>query len=222
LGNQIGTATLATNQNQHLMSSPTSLKTGAKDPLHSEPSIFALEETLSGKTSSTSLPPLKSSHLDYAVLSDNIGGTVELNFNSIKDFTIEVSEVFDDTKSPRHRALLLTISEKKGEKNSFLINIGQLLSKISSDGKRDGGSQNNGSIHFESIYHSLSLREQQVLVEVSKGHTSKEIASELFISENTVKNHRKNIKKKLSFKDCAAFSKFLKWSLDYSRMPMSD
>jgi DNA-binding CsgD family transcriptional regulator len=46
---------------------------------------------------------------------------------------------------------------------------------------------------------------------VSKGATSNEIAKRLFIAANTVKNHRRNIKKKLNFSDAVTYSKFLKW-----------
>lgn len=43
----------------------------------------------------------------------------------------------------------------------------------------------------------LTNREQEVLQLVAKGKTNKDIAQELFISENTVKNHLKNILQKL-------------------------
>jgi len=44
---------------------------------------------------------------------------------------------------------------------------------------------------------SLTLREKEVLRLVAKGATNKEIASQLFIAENTVKNHLRNILAKL-------------------------
>ncbi|WP_096184256.1 response regulator [Effusibacillus lacus] len=43
----------------------------------------------------------------------------------------------------------------------------------------------------------LSEREQEVLEWVAMGHTNREIAENLYISENTVKNHLKNIMQKL-------------------------
>jgi DNA-binding NarL/FixJ family response regulator len=43
----------------------------------------------------------------------------------------------------------------------------------------------------------LSLREKEVLQLVAQGATNKEIASQLFIAENTVKNHLRNILAKL-------------------------
>lgn len=44
----------------------------------------------------------------------------------------------------------------------------------------------------------ISERETQVLELVAKGMRSKEIANELYISENTVNNHRRNVIKKLN------------------------
>lgn len=43
----------------------------------------------------------------------------------------------------------------------------------------------------------LTIREQEILAQVSTGATNREIAAKLFISENTVKNHLKNIMAKL-------------------------
>lgn len=43
----------------------------------------------------------------------------------------------------------------------------------------------------------LSAREQEILEWVASGHTNREIAEGLMISENTVKNHLKNILQKL-------------------------
>ncbi len=43
----------------------------------------------------------------------------------------------------------------------------------------------------------LTKREQEVLSEVEKGHTNKEISSKLYISEHTVKKHITNILNKL-------------------------
>ncbi len=48
---------------------------------------------------------------------------------------------------------------------------------------------------------ALTRREFEVLKMISKGHNNKEIASELFISEKTVKNHISNIFKKIKVTD---------------------
>jgi len=47
----------------------------------------------------------------------------------------------------------------------------------------------------------LSKREKEILQLIAGGHSAKAIADSLFISENTVKNHRKNILKKLNLKN---------------------
>ena len=45
---------------------------------------------------------------------------------------------------------------------------------------------------------SLTKREKQIIKLVAKGHSTKQIAEELFLSPQTVKTHRKNISKKLN------------------------
>jgi len=47
---------------------------------------------------------------------------------------------------------------------------------------------------------SLTDREYEILSFISKGHTSQQIADELFLSLFTVQTHRKNIKRKLNCK----------------------
>jgi DNA-binding NarL/FixJ family response regulator len=54
----------------------------------------------------------------------------------------------------------------------------------------------------------LSEREIQVIISVTEGFTSKEIAERLFISEHTVKTHRKNIFRKLEVKDTSELIQF--------------
>ncbi len=51
------------------------------------------------------------------------------------------------------------------------------------------------------ILRSLSSREKEVLIEVSKGQSNRQIAEKLFIAEQTVKNHLSSIYSKLGIHD---------------------
>jgi DNA-binding NarL/FixJ family response regulator len=53
----------------------------------------------------------------------------------------------------------------------------------------------------------LSNKETQVLGLISKGFTTKEIATELFVSTRTIETHRTNILKKLEVKNTAELIK---------------
>jgi DNA-binding NarL/FixJ family response regulator len=55
---------------------------------------------------------------------------------------------------------------------------------------------------------SLSKREQEILVLISKGLTSQRIGKALFISKYTVETHRKNILRKLDFNSSTELVKF--------------
>ncbi len=54
----------------------------------------------------------------------------------------------------------------------------------------------------------LSNREQEVLELVAKGHTNKQISTELSISEYTVKNHLKNIMHKLHLENRVQITRY--------------
>lgn len=58
----------------------------------------------------------------------------------------------------------------------------------------------------------LSKREKEILQLIAYGHSAKAIANTLFISEHTVKNHRKNILKKLNLKNSR---QLISYSLQY-------
>ncbi|NEN23579.1 helix-turn-helix transcriptional regulator [Cryomorpha ignava] len=137
---------------------------------------------------------------------------IELSFSSISDVSIECVKIYDDAARLMVKALLLSVSNVIGKRKFYLIGLKDLITGFS---RTDEIELQESKDDFENLYHNLSLREQRVLHEVSKGNTSNEIASKLFISTNTVKNHRKNIKKKLDFKENQDYSRFLKWSLEY-------
>lgn len=137
---------------------------------------------------------------------------IELSFSSISDVSIECVQMHDNSAQSTMKALLLTVTNDNGKRKFYLIDLKNLKAGFS---KTNEGELSEIKCNFENLYHNLSLREQEVLRQVSKGNTSNEIASHLFISTNTVKNHRKNIKKKLDFNDSQDYSRFLKWSLEY-------
>ncbi|WP_025028934.1 response regulator [Caldalkalibacillus mannanilyticus] len=54
----------------------------------------------------------------------------------------------------------------------------------------------------------LSFREQEILELVAKGQTNREISEQLHISENTVKNHLKNILQKLHLENRVQLARY--------------
>ena len=64
----------------------------------------------------------------------------------------------------------------------------------------------------------LSSREQEVLTLVAQGLTNKEAAGRLYISENTVKYHMKNILDKLHLQNRA---QVIAWAARQGRNPPS-
>jgi DNA-binding NarL/FixJ family response regulator len=59
-----------------------------------------------------------------------------------------------------------------------------------------------------SVDHPLTPREREILSWVAKGHTNREIAFELEISEQTVKNHLKNILQKLHLENRVQLTRY--------------
>ncbi|MBB6463056.1 LuxR C-terminal-related transcriptional regulator [Flammeovirga kamogawensis] len=65
--------------------------------------------------------------------------------------------------------------------------------------------------HFEEVKATenvLSLREEQVLDYICEGLTSKQIAEEMFIAEETIKSHKRNIKAKLKISSTVELIKY--------------
>lgn len=71
--------------------------------------------------------------------------------------------------------------------------VNEMLQTISSHPKK--------SVQQSAIPNPLSQREMEILKLVAKGYTNKEISNISYISEYTVKNHLKNITKKLGIKN---------------------
>jgi len=71
---------------------------------------------------------------------------------------------------------------------------------------------NGESNEFEDEFlmlHSLTRREIEILSLIAKAKTNKEIADELFISDQTVSVHRKNLMRKLNISNSAGLMKFV-------------
>jgi two-component system, NarL family, nitrate/nitrite response regulator NarL len=67
------------------------------------------------------------------------------------------------------------------------------------------------SFHSDStIEHGLSQREFEILKEIVKGKTNKEIGDQFFISDRTVDTHRTNIKRKLKLNTLAQLIDYAK------------
>lgn len=62
----------------------------------------------------------------------------------------------------------------------------------------------NSNKKFETTQDIISLREKDVLRLIAKGYSSKEIADQLFITQNTVERHRKNMIARTGAKDTTA------------------
>jgi DNA-binding NarL/FixJ family response regulator len=59
------------------------------------------------------------------------------------------------------------------------------------------------TLYFNTFINRVSTREREVLELLSKGHSSAEIASALFLSFHTVNDHRKALLEKLDAKNVA-------------------
>ena len=59
------------------------------------------------------------------------------------------------------------------------------------------------------MLHSLTKREIEILTLIARAKTNKEIADELFISDQTVSVHRKNLMRKLNINNSAGLMKFV-------------
>ncbi len=77
----------------------------------------------------------------------------------------------------------------RGEAAISRVMAGKILSEFSQLSRQPSAATET--------YDELTVREQEVLQLVAKGDSNREIAGALFISENTVKNHLRNILAKL-------------------------
>lgn len=97
---------------------------------------------------------------------------------------------------------------KNAEKEELLIAVKTIVGGENYFSKEVSDIYNEGS--FKSDYSpipELSKREQEVLKLIGDQFTTKQIADKLFISQNTVESHRKNMFSKLNVKNVAGLIK---------------
>lgn len=103
---------------------------------------------------------------------------------------------FTTTKVYRRRNALISITSPVDQLHKIGYKMNRML----------------GEYHFMKTnfkkYDSLTRMEKKILAHVARGETNPQIADVLFISQHTVKNHRKAIKKKLEAKTLADLIKF--------------
>lgn len=95
------------------------------------------------------------------------------------------------------------ISEVMGE--NLYISEGLMMFPREAHEEPVNGDKFNDSY---SIKNKLTKREKEILILISKAKSSKEIAEILFISDQTVSVHRKNIMRKLNVSNTASLIKF--------------
>ncbi len=85
----------------------------------------------------------------------------------------------------------------KAAKDGLSLLQPSMASKLLNEFSNIKDHENSKTSHFE----SLTTRQKEVLSYMSKGMSNKEIATQLFISDKTVKNHLSNIFHKLHVND---------------------
>jgi|SRR5690554_5865416 len=118
---------------------------------------------------------------------------------------VELVTLWSHAEAKPVEVIKLIVNRKIHEKPQVhFFDLESLIKKSESD-------KNNYDENFKQLFNSLTKREQEILVNVAKGATSIEISEKFYISANTVKNHRRNIKLKLDLGDTIKYSKFLRW-----------
>lgn len=72
--------------------------------------------------------------------------------------------------------------------------------------------QQQYKLRHQRTFDSLTRREIEIITDVAKGLSSSQIAEKLFISPHTVRQHRKNINKKLT---SDSFSRLFQFALAF-------
>ena len=118
---------------------------------------------------------------------------------------VELVSLWSDAAAGPIKVIRLIVSRKFQEKSEVhFFDLETLMRNAELD-------INPAETDFERLFQKLTNREREILILVAKGTTSVEIPEEFYISINTVKNHRRNIKRKLNPATPIEYSKFLRW-----------
>ena len=90
----------------------------------------------------------------------------------------------------------LEIKNQNSELQKYILQVNKLENLV-----KNNSSKSNQSILENIKTFELSTRETEVLEHIARGFSNSEIASEMFVSTNTVKTHIKNIYSKLDVKN---------------------
>jgi two-component system response regulator DegU len=101
------------------------------------------------------------------------------------------------TKSMRSYQIIESLNNIIKGNITFSIPFTRNLLYLLSNNKID---QNSKQPYNNFDTSKITQREKEVIIEMAKGHSNKEISQLLFISEHTVKNHVRNILDKLNVK----------------------
>lgn len=88
----------------------------------------------------------------------------------------------DDNGKPY---LTITLAIPADNRHTFTVKVDRLLK------------ENNFLRQNKHLFALLTPREIEILKRIAKGKNSQEIAEELFVAEDTIKTHRRNIKRKI-------------------------
>jgi DNA-binding NarL/FixJ family response regulator len=162
---------------------------------------------------------------DFGIVAEAHSGEQALEFLSANKVEIVLSDyglpginglqLFERIKQshPDCRVIILSMHDephivkeilKSGVHGYLLKNIDRnelitALTKVSKDQKYTSSEITEllvKNLHKSEYVSPLTSRERQILELISKEYTNKQMAEELFISERTVENHRKNIFRK--------------------------
>lgn len=86
--------------------------------------------------------------------------------------------------------------------------VAECIRRLENEVRRQGGKPTQYIVEerTELCSNALSEREKEIIVQVVKGLSNKEIAEVLFISVNTVMTHRRNISRKLQIRSAAGLT----------------